>query len=70
VSSAATDDRHTGDGPGPELTGRLGYLLKHARLWLRELTAAALAPYGLDGRELAVLPLGGRPEPRRPGQPG
>jgi DNA-binding MarR family transcriptional regulator len=55
VPSAATDDQHTGEGPGPELTGRLGYLLKHARLRLGELTAAALAPYGLDGRELAVL---------------
>ena len=43
------------EGPGPELTGRLGYLLKHARLRLGELAAAALEPYGLDGRELAVL---------------
>jgi DNA-binding MarR family transcriptional regulator len=55
VSSAATDDQHTTAGPGPELTGRLGYLLKHARLRLSELAAAALAPYGLDGRELAAL---------------
>jgi len=55
VSSAATDDQHTTAGPGPELTGRLGYLLKHARLRLSELATAALAPYGLDGRELGVL---------------
>jgi DNA-binding MarR family transcriptional regulator len=55
VSSAATDDQHATEGPGPELTGRLGYLLKHARLRLSELSAAALAPYGLDGRELAAL---------------
>jgi DNA-binding MarR family transcriptional regulator len=55
VPSAAADDQHTAEGPGPELTGRLGYLLKHARLRLGELAAAALAPYGLDGRELAVL---------------
>jgi DNA-binding MarR family transcriptional regulator len=55
VSSAATDDQHATAGPGPELTGRLGYLLKHARLRLSELADAALAPYGLDGRELAVL---------------
>jgi DNA-binding MarR family transcriptional regulator len=34
---------------------RLGYLLKHAWLRLGELTAAALQPYGVDGRELAVL---------------
>ncbi|NUP03346.1 MAG: MarR family transcriptional regulator [Nonomuraea sp.] len=34
---------------------RLGYLLKHAALRLAELTGPALAPYGIDGRELAVL---------------
>lgn len=39
----------------PELTSRLGYLLKHAQLQLAELTAAALEPYGVNGRELAVL---------------
>jgi DNA-binding MarR family transcriptional regulator len=55
VSSETRDDQHVGEGPGQELTGRLGYLLKHARLKLGELTTAALAPYGLDGRELAVL---------------
>ena len=37
------------------MTSRLGYLLKHAQLQLGELTSAALAPYGLSGRELAVL---------------
>jgi DNA-binding MarR family transcriptional regulator len=41
--------------PGPELAGRLGYLLKHAQLRMAELTAAALEPYGISGRELAVL---------------
>lgn len=34
---------------------RLGYLLKHARERLNELTSSALAPLGVDGRELAVL---------------
>src|ERR1700742_2605372 len=34
---------------------RLGYLLKHAQERLRALTAEALAPYGIDGRDLAVL---------------
>jgi DNA-binding MarR family transcriptional regulator len=43
------------DGPGPELSRRLGYLLKHAQLRMAELTTAALAPYGINGRELAVL---------------
>ena len=41
--------------PAPELAGRLGYLLTHAQLGLAELTAAALEPCGLTGRELAVL---------------
>jgi DNA-binding MarR family transcriptional regulator len=47
----------------PELRRRLGYLLKHAQLRLHELTAKALAPYGLDGRELAVLTVLGSGEP-------
>jgi DNA-binding MarR family transcriptional regulator len=55
VSSGAGADRQAGTGPGPELTSRLGYLLKHAQMRLAGLTAAALTPYGLTGRELAVL---------------
>jgi DNA-binding MarR family transcriptional regulator len=55
VSTTARDDQQAEDGPAPELTGRLGYLLKHAQLRLAELTAEALAPYGITGRELAVL---------------
>ena len=43
------------EGPGPELSRRLGYLLKHAQLRMTELTTKALAPYGIDGRELGVL---------------
>ncbi|MET0135500.1 MAG: MarR family transcriptional regulator [Kibdelosporangium sp.] len=31
------------------------YFLKHAQLRLTELNTAALAPYGIDGRELGVL---------------
>ena len=56
-------DPRTDEGPVPELTGRLGYLLKHAQLLLGELTAAALAPYGMTGRELAVLLVLARSEP-------
>lgn len=41
--------------PLPELAGRLGYLLKHAQLALAGLTAAALAPSGITGRQLVVL---------------
>ena len=43
------------DGPGPELSRRLGYLFKHAQLRMAELTEKALAPDGINGRELAVL---------------
>ncbi|MEU0463089.1 MarR family transcriptional regulator [Amycolatopsis sp. NPDC006131] len=43
-------------GDPPEvLTGRLGYLLKHTQLALTAAVARALEPFGLDGRELAVL---------------
>ncbi|MEV5692363.1 MarR family winged helix-turn-helix transcriptional regulator [Micromonospora globbae] len=42
-------------GPGPELSRRLGYLFKHAAIRLHELHARALAPFGIDGRELGVL---------------
>jgi DNA-binding MarR family transcriptional regulator len=57
VSTAAPDQRDQAGtaGPPPELAGRLGYLLKHAQLGLAELTSAALEPFGLTGRELAVL---------------
>jgi DNA-binding MarR family transcriptional regulator len=59
VSSDVRNDRQAGQGPAPapapELIDRLGYLFKHAQLRLSELTAAALEPYGLNGRELAVL---------------
>ena len=41
--------------PLPALAGRLGYLLKHAQLRLAGLTASALAPFGITGRQCAVL---------------
>jgi len=53
VSSATRDDGAA--DRSPELVSSLGYLLKHAQLRLARLTAAALEPYGLNGRELAVL---------------
>jgi DNA-binding MarR family transcriptional regulator len=43
------------NGPGPEVTMRLGYLLKHAQLRMNELSTRALEPYNVNGRELAVL---------------
>ncbi|SER26847.1 MarR family winged helix-turn-helix transcriptional regulator [Microlunatus flavus] len=48
---------------GPELVGRLTYLLKRALLELEDLHAEHLAPAGLGARELAVLLLLGGHEP-------
>jgi DNA-binding MarR family transcriptional regulator len=49
--------REAGKAPGqvPVELNRLGYLLKHAQQRLTDLTAAALEPYGLNGRELGML---------------
>jgi DNA-binding MarR family transcriptional regulator len=44
------------DDATPNLLGaRLGYLLKHAHHRFAEASTRALAPLGIDGRELAVL---------------
>jgi DNA-binding MarR family transcriptional regulator len=37
------------------LAYRLGYLLKHAQQQLMQASAPVMAPFGIDGRELAVL---------------
>src|ERR1700728_3628316 len=42
-------------GPGPVVTRRLGYLFKHAERQMAKLSAEALAPYGIDARELGIL---------------
>lgn len=65
MSTAPPDRRDLASPAGPpqELAGRLGYLLKHAQLGLAELTAAALEPFGLTGRELAVLTVLASSEP-------
>jgi DNA-binding MarR family transcriptional regulator len=55
VSTHAADGGPADAGPLPVLADRLGYLLKHAQLRLAELSRAALAPFGISGRELAVL---------------
>jgi DNA-binding MarR family transcriptional regulator len=41
--------------PTPRIAERLGYLLKHAQLRHAELIAAAMRPYGITGRQCAVL---------------
>ncbi len=45
----------TDTGPGPLLSPRLGYLFKHAQIRMHELNDEALAPFGIDGRELGIL---------------
>ncbi|MDJ0346788.1 MarR family transcriptional regulator [Streptomyces sp. H10-C2] len=42
-------------GPGSAVSSRLGYLFKHAGMRLAQLNEEALAPLGIDARELAVL---------------
>jgi DNA-binding MarR family transcriptional regulator len=42
-------------GPGATASRRLGYLLKHATARVEALNAAALAPLGIDPRELGIL---------------
>lgn len=49
------DEVSSNDGPGPDVHTHLGYLLKHAQLRMKALNTRALEPYGIDGRELAVL---------------
>jgi DNA-binding MarR family transcriptional regulator len=51
------------EGPGPEVTARLGYLLKNANFRMHELADRALEPHGIDGRELGVLVLLASHEP-------
>jgi DNA-binding MarR family transcriptional regulator len=55
VSTQAPDGQTSESGPLPALASRLGYLLKHAQLRLAEFSVAALAPFGVNGRECAVL---------------
>jgi DNA-binding MarR family transcriptional regulator len=42
-------------GPGPLVSRRLGYLLKHTQQRMEQLGSEALAPFGIDGRELGIL---------------
>ncbi len=42
-------------GPGPVVSRRLGYLFKHAATRMEELNTEALAPFGIDARELGIL---------------
>jgi DNA-binding MarR family transcriptional regulator len=55
MSTRDEPEQEPGSGPLPALAGRLGYLLKHARERLGELTVEVLAPFGVTGRQVAVL---------------
>jgi DNA-binding MarR family transcriptional regulator len=46
---------HANEDLSAALDARLGYLLKHAQQRLAAFTAPALAPFGITGRQLAVL---------------
>ncbi|MBW8485393.1 MarR family winged helix-turn-helix transcriptional regulator [Actinomadura parmotrematis] len=52
-----------GPAPVPDAPdARLGYLFKHAHARLTALSAAALEPFGITGRDLAVLAVLGAPD--------
>src|SRR5882762_5221350 len=55
VSIKSSDDLSPEGEALPALANRLGYLLKHAQMRLTNLTGAAMAPFGINGRECAVL---------------
>jgi DNA-binding MarR family transcriptional regulator len=50
-------------GDFPPVRDRFGYLLKHARERLAEMSGPALAPLGINGRDLAVLGVLAQGEP-------
>jgi DNA-binding MarR family transcriptional regulator len=50
-------------GPGPTASRRLGYLFKHAMARMEALNVSALAPLGIEPRELGVMFLIGDHEP-------
>jgi DNA-binding MarR family transcriptional regulator len=55
VAIQGPQQRPADGGPLPALAGRLGYLMKHAHQRLADLTGSALVPFGISGRECAVL---------------
>jgi DNA-binding MarR family transcriptional regulator len=63
----STEERSTEEPPANAADilalARLGYLLKHVQLSFAALANAALAPYGINGRELAVLTFLSRRDP-------
>jgi DNA-binding MarR family transcriptional regulator len=68
VSTQNPDAELSGGQPPPLMAGRLGYLLKHAQLRFFELGTSALAPFGINGREVAVLHAIDGPDPLAQGE--
>jgi len=50
------------------MADHLGYLLKHVQLRFSELTGSALAPFGITGRQVAVLRATDSPHPLAQGE--
>ena len=68
MSTQIPDSAPRGGQPPAEMAGHLGYLLKHVQLRFFELSAAALAPAGINGREAAVLRAIDNPHPLAQGE--
>jgi DNA-binding MarR family transcriptional regulator len=68
VSTQIPDSAPRGGQPPTQMADHLGYLLKHVQLRFFELTAAALAPAGISGREAAVLRAIDNPHPLAQGE--
>jgi DNA-binding MarR family transcriptional regulator len=59
---------HRADQPPEPRPDSLGYLIKHVYLRYSELSAQALAPYGVNGRLIAVLRMLAAHEPAPQGE--
>ncbi len=68
MATQLPDSEPRGGPPPAVLTAHLGYLLKHAQLRFAELSTAALAPFGVNGREAAVLRAIDGPQPLAQGE--
>jgi DNA-binding MarR family transcriptional regulator len=68
VSTQIPGSAPRGGQPPAEMSGHLGYLLKHVQLRFSGLAAAALAPVGISGREAAVLRAIDSPHPLAQGE--
>jgi DNA-binding MarR family transcriptional regulator len=68
VSTPIPDSAPNSSQPSILMAEHLGYLLKHVQLRFSELTAAALAPAGINGSEAAVLRTIDNPNPLAQGE--